>query len=197
MSSHIQHFQSLKNDAALSICSLTALTPHVNSYREKQLRASQIILESDFKLTSKISRTASGKPMLETGEHISISHTGDWIAMVMSEKIPVAIDIEIANRDISKIKQRYTTDDEIRSLSKIYPGNPEILIWSCKESLFKILNTRAVHFKEQLKFSEVVSNGKLRWSVDHASFKGEYLVNYFIFENLLVTYIDEQPKVHG
>lgn len=90
-----------------------------------------------------------GKPLLKNDQHISITHSYDFSAIVVSDGI-VGIDIE-KNRDkIKIIKHRFTDfsqnelndDDYIQQLT---------FIWGAKESMFKIHPCGGMNFKNDLK----------------------------------------------
>lgn len=92
--------------------------------------------------------TSDGKPHLKDGKRISITHSFDFAAIIVSD-FAVGIDIErnrdkivkIAPKFIGKEKEFIDQNDEIEMLT---------VIWGAKESLFKIHPDGGLLFKEHL-----------------------------------------------
>lgn len=177
----------------------TSLSSKNLSRRELELRTSDVLASTILDKEVKIERDANGRPYINgSSENISISHTRSTLGVIINPHTPVALDIEITNRNVGPVKQKFTTSDEIELVRKVHTDNPEILIWSCKECLFKILPFAAIHFKDQLTFNEAAQPNNNNdfatiWSVNHPNFKGGFLVNSFIFDDLLISYIDTKP----
>jgi phosphopantetheinyl transferase len=92
------------------------------------------------------------KPVLNDKHlSISISHTQDYVAILLGENIHLGIDIEkltprihkIRHKFCSKIENEFLIDDK-HLLSKLY------IVWSAKESLFKIYGKGNLDFKKNL-----------------------------------------------
>ena len=160
------------------------------------MQASQNLCRSIVDDSDRILRDELGKPRLEkTGKHISISHSSTEISLIAGP-VPVAIDIEDQRRQVDKVKSKFTNDDEMKLAERGFAENPAIFIWSCKECLFKTLGLSAVHFKENLQLTEISKSGLIQstWKVSHPEFEGQYSIDSFIFEHLIVSYIDSLPR---
>lgn len=92
---------------------------------------------------------ADGKPYLQDGtHHISISHTLNYAALLLHKTLPVGIDIEVRSERIKKVAEKFISDDEyIDPESKTVH---QLLHWSSKESLFKIMDEEGIDFKHHL-----------------------------------------------
>ena len=122
------------------------------------------------------------------------------MSVILNDVNPVAIDIELVDRKVGKVIKKFTTGAELNQVQALFNSNPEIFIWCCKECLFKILPFEGIHFREQLLFEKSIESKpsdpiKTLWRVDHEQFKGHYIINSFIFESLLISYIDENGKL--
>ncbi len=91
-----------------------------------------------------------GKPHLKDGKHISITHSHEFSAIILSDET-VGIDMELQREKIIKIADKfcdsefqYLTDNEeyIRKLT---------VIWGAKEAIFKIRNEKGISFKNHIK----------------------------------------------
>lgn len=96
---------------------------------------------------------ASGKPHLNDNKYISITHSHEFSAIIISNQT-VGIDIELQREKILRIAdkfvdtaelsrlQRFSADDYIRKLT---------VKWGAKEAIFKICNEKGISFKNHIK----------------------------------------------
>jgi len=108
--------------------------------------------------------TADGKPYLNDGSfHISLSHSGKWMAVMIHPQKQVGIDIECPTDKIQKVYKRFLSESEQVELS----GGKDIkqlqIAWSAKEALYKIIGKEAVDFANQLQLLpfEVQTEGQI------------------------------------
>jgi len=93
-----------------------------------------------------------GKPHLHDGTYISITHSHQFSAIILSE-IAVGIDLELQRDKIIRIADKFV-DSEFLFLEK--EKNQEYIrkltvIWGAKEAIFKIRNEKGISFKEHIK----------------------------------------------
>lgn len=123
-------------------------------------------LAPDFPLHL-ISINSSRKPELPDNPwHFSISHCGDYAAVILSKKNRVGIDVELVTPKVLKISQKFLNEGELNLLTQT--GNdfkPEIitLFWSAKESIFKWYGKGALSFKRNMAILEIVQNSENSW----------------------------------
>ena len=91
-----------------------------------------------------------GKPHLKDGKHISITHSHEFSAIILSDET-VGIDIELQRDKIIKIADKFC-DSEFQYLI----DNEEYIrkltvIWGAKEAIFKIRNEKGISFKNHIK----------------------------------------------
>ena len=94
-----------------------------------------------------------GKPILNNGLTISISHTRGYIAIILSETKNVGIDIEYVSDRVEKISSRFMREDEsaddIMSL---------LVLWCAKETLYKLFSSEHLDFMNiKVNIGETVS----------------------------------------
>lgn len=86
-----------------------------------------------------------GAPALaDHSQHISISHTQDYVAVIASADAPVGIDIERRGKRVERVVSHFLTDDERDLLCLLSPDEETYqlllhLAWSAKEAAFKVL----------------------------------------------------------
>ena len=94
---------------------------------------------------------AFGKPRLKNnGLYLSISHSGDYSAVITSKTGPVGIDIEHLKDRIYRIRERFLSGEEDRNI-----GEPNMLeklyvAWGAKEALYKIYGKPEVDFQRDI-----------------------------------------------
>ena len=90
-----------------------------------------------------------GSPYLADGKmRISISHTKYYAAILLHEAFAVGIDIETRSERVVKIAGKFISDDEYIDPSQRTVH--QLLHWSAKESLFKLMNEQGVDFRHHL-----------------------------------------------
>lgn len=104
------------------------------------------ILLDEEKITK---RRKNGQPYITDGSYnISISHTKDYAAILLHQTKSVGIDIEARTKRVLKIAGKFISESEY--IDPLQQLEHQLLHWSAKESLFKILNLSEVDFKEHL-----------------------------------------------
>ena len=122
----------------------------------------KILLEKEIN----VQYTADGKPYLNNESyHISLSHSGKWMAVMIHPTKHVGIDIECPTDKIQKVYKRFLSETEQAELS----GGKDIdikqlqIAWSAKEALYKIIGKEAIDFANQLRLLpfEVQTEGRI------------------------------------
>lgn len=93
-----------------------------------------------------------GKPHLHDGKHISITHSHQFSAIILSDEV-VGIDIELQREKIIRIADKFA-DIEFSYLKpeeKTEYIKKLTVIWGAKEAIFKIRNEKGISFKDHIK----------------------------------------------
>ena len=91
-----------------------------------------------------------GKPHLKDGKHISITHSHEFSAIILSDET-VGIDMELQRDKIIKIADKFC-DSEFQYLINNGAYIRELtVIWGAKEAIFKIRNEKGISFKNHIK----------------------------------------------
>ncbi len=97
-----------------------------------------------------LSYDTHGKPTLNDGVFISISHSNEYATIVLSGKA-VGIDIEKQQSKIEKLASKFINEKEeayVKESSN--PVETLTLIWGAKEALFKIHGEKGISFKQHM-----------------------------------------------
>jgi len=103
--------------------------------------------------------TPTGKPfLLDRSYFFSISHSANYVAVIISAKSNVGIDIQHIVPKIERIKQKFLTELEMELLSNlsISPNEQYTLSWTIKEAMFKYFDDSGVDFKQHLIISSAL-----------------------------------------
>jgi len=96
---------------------------------------------------------SNGKPSLADGKHISITHSFEFSAIIISTK-NVGIDIEKQREKITRIADKFIgTEFDFLDKNSNYIEDLSI-VWGAKESLYKMCNSRSLSFKQNMHVQE-------------------------------------------
>jgi phosphopantetheinyl transferase len=129
------------------------------------------------------------KPFLEDeAYHFSISHCGDYAAVIISKQYRVGVDIEQVTKKIEKIIPKFLSKQEME-LINTDAINLATLLWSVKEAVYKWKSTGKVDFKKHIKINKV--DDKEGEGMVHCLFNNETLlhVHYLFFNNNYLTWV--------
>ncbi len=93
---------------------------------------------------------ALGKPHLTDDKHISITHSFQFSAIIVSDR-EVGIDIEKQRNKILKIAHKFTPIEEYRTLANDEAVMRKLtMVWGAKESLYKSFARKGVSFLQHI-----------------------------------------------
>lgn len=119
--------------------------------RRREWLAVRVLLHRMLGEEKTISYHPNGKPYLEDDSRfISISHTGGYVAVILSTQGEVGIDIEQYGPRVHKVAHKFMRPDETITSYKGDDTWSLLLHWSAKEVMFKCMNASAVDFREHL-----------------------------------------------
>ena len=116
-----------------------------NKIHRKQFLAKHLLLKQ-LNLTGKISYLNNGKPVLKEGHYISISHSGPFVGLAISQK-PIGIDIEKNQPKLKRIANRFISDEDYNNKQL---NNELHWLWTAKESIYKLAGIRGLSFKNDI-----------------------------------------------
>lgn len=131
----------------------------------------------------------NGKPHLKDGKHISITHSFNFSAVIVSDLI-VGIDIEKQRDKIAVIANKFI-DYEFDYLNKMEGDYVKKLtvIWCVKESLYKLFATPGLSFKQHclvIPFT-LIDAETVAW-IDYEDKKHRYNIHFLEFEGFTCAY---------
>lgn len=136
-----------------------------------------------------LSYDENGKPHLADHNHISITHSFEFTAVIVSDK-KVGIDIEKQRDKIKLIAPKFTPVEEYKAL-----GDGEDLVrkltivWGAKESLYKLYGKKGLLFLHDIFVEDFeISSQKTNAKVMHHDEITYYTLSFLEFENFTCVY---------
>ena len=127
------------------------------------------------------------KPFLQNEPfHFSISHCGDYAAVVVSKEYRVGVDVELKTNKIEKIIPKFLTAEECFLMPRGSITETATLFWSVKETIYKWNSRAGVDFKKHIAIISVtgdategivhcVFNNAIKLDVHFLHFNDNYL----------------------
>lgn len=125
--------------------------------RKAEWLATRALLKHMIGPEFKITYTQSGKPLLQNTDyqHISISHSREFVAIYIHKNKNIGIDIESTNRNYTPILKKYLSENELIQVNN--STLLQCLYWCAKEALFKMVEEDGIDFKKQFEILAVDS----------------------------------------
>ena len=122
-----------------------------------------------------------GKPHLKDGKFISITHSYNFTAIIVSDDLHVGIDIEKQREKILKIAHKFTPFEEYKTIANVDALISKLtIVWGAKESLYKIYGKKKLLFLhhiyiEDFKFSDEKTTGEIRYNGENTAYNISFL----------------------
>ena len=132
----------------------------------------------------KLSYNKFGAPVLDNNNKISISHSKQLVAIILSE-LKSSIDTEMISKRILKIKDKFISKND-----NINESQEDLTIaWSTKECIFKWHQKGNLNFKDDISIKSIDhSTKKIEVSFD----KNLFILNFLKINNHILVYVCKQ-----
>ena len=124
------------------------------------------------------------KPATRNSQHISISHSHGFSAIVLSE-VNIGIDLEIIKEKALKLAPRFMDVSHLENISHDDQVKKATVIWGIKESVFKLKNEIGISFQEHIFENDFILDDKkctaeLRFNskVEHFDILFDFIEDY-------------------
>jgi len=132
------------------------------------------------------------KPFLyDKSFHISISHSHNLTAILLSKTRRVGIDLEYMSHRINKIRDKFISESEIITQDPAKLGYHLYIHWCAKEALYKICDKQGLIFKKNLIIEPFVpaDSGMLKGHITGtANFDEAFELEYFRRDNYIIVW---------
>jgi len=132
----------------------------------------------------------TGKPHLQDGRFISITHSHQYTGIIVSSEKEVGIDIEKQREKILRIAHKFTPLQEYITISNTEALIRKLtLVWGAKESLYKIYATHGLSFLHHISIEDFeISDNKTRGEILYKGNKTNYEISFVEFDGFGCVY---------
>ncbi len=162
-----------------------------NEHRKKEFLGSRFLLKEHYGEAIKLDHQPGGKPFLVgQREQISISHSGNLIAILLSKHKTPGIDLEKKNRPISRIIPKFLNDQEQAFLLPEHENEHAIICWTIKEVVVKKLNNKQIDFRSEITIDpfQPDSTGETTVRILTNGKPSKLLVKFFSHREFIISY---------
>jgi len=133
--------------------------------------------------------TDNGKPHLEDGKHISITHSYEFTAIIISD-VPIGIDIEKQRDKIKRIAPKFIGYEK-DFISSLENSIKELtVVWGAKESMYKLYGKKGLGFKAHCLVEPFTMNSDLTISrIVYEDDNLKFDVYFQEIENFMLVYV--------
>ncbi|MDF3078906.1 MAG: 4-phosphopantetheinyl transferase superfamily protein [Sphingobacteriaceae bacterium] len=130
-----------------------------------------------------------GKPYLANFPHqISLSHSYDYAAVMISEDKPVGIDIELIKNKIERVAKKFMSKAELDFIDQKNAIEHLYVCWCAKEAIYKLHGKKNISFLDniELKPFEFSQNGQFEAALNIEDTEEQFQVFFEKFENYMI-----------
>ena len=121
--------------------------------RKRQWLSYRVLIHELIKEKKEIVYNEHGKPFLELTHkkiNVSITHSGDFSAVIINEGNHVGIDVEKPSQRLHNVSERFLSPEERGFIDTQNYLNHLAICWTIKEAVFKIHGNLLFDFREQI-----------------------------------------------
>jgi phosphopantetheine--protein transferase-like protein len=135
---------------------------------------------------------AHGKPYLvDLPYHISLSHSFDYAAVMISKKQPVGIDIEQIKEKVERIAHKFMRPAEMAFIDGQNKIQQLYVCWCAKEAVYKCYGQKEVSFADNILLEPFIFNkeGVVNAHLNKDIVSLDYRVDYLQYEDYMIGYV--------
>lgn len=132
----------------------------------------------------------SGRPLLNNGKHITISHSHNFAAILLSD-VNMGVDVEKQKDKILHIANKFTPIYEYRTLANDDAVIRKLtLVWAAKEAIYKSFSTKGVSFLNHIDVHDFdLGDAQTRATLQYKDKKQVYDIFFMEFEDFACAYV--------
>lgn len=166
-----------RNSLSTDVLKYMRLENFTNESKQLEQLSSRHLLQTIIGETQmkRFRKSESGMPFIEEGQvYISLSHTKEHSAVIVSNKGLCGIDVETVHPRVLKIADKFVGKNERQLITDDRETEMLMLLWSAKETVYKLYARKEIDFKEHIFLSD------LQFTSDYAGQLKALLKNNFV-----------------
>ena len=161
--------------------------------QRRQKLAVRALINEVFEDKMYLNHHDNGQPYLENcATNISITHTDNYVAIIIHDEEEVGIDVESLDRDFSVVEKKALSEDEIDDLEKDKRNEQLAIYWCAKEAIVKRMSQNRVVYAEQIEVEKfnVRKEGELEATFIHKDeHEEDFELEYMIFDRHVLVWL--------
>ncbi len=161
--------------------------------RKKQWLAYRLLIQKLFPDRNfTVAYDKNGKPYLEnSNHHISVTHTGQYAACIISTTKRVGIDIEMVKPRIDKVRHKFLSPSELSHIPEGQKLEILTIYWCAKEALYKLHGKKQLDFIKNIKVPDFTfdNTGEFEAEITTTGSYGTYRICYELFKETALVYV--------
>lgn len=172
----------------------------INGKRNLHWLSTRVLLRKMMKTSEYIDCQVdgSGKPFLTNFPyHISLSHSYDYAAVMVSPSSAVGIDIELIKDKIERIRNKFMTAGELAFIEPQHRIEHLYVCWCAKEAVYKLHGKKNVSFLDNIElhpFSYDAGGGTFDATLTIGEVQKDFKVNYEKFDGYMIGYVSDEIR---
>jgi 4'-phosphopantetheinyl transferase len=159
--------------------------------RKLEFLSVRVLLKTLIGICGPIIYNDRNKPfILHNDFRISISHSQNITAIMLSKTARMGIDLEYMSHKIERIEHKFINEHEKITTDKTIRDYHLYIHWCAKESLYKVCDKQDINFKKNLTIEpfEPMEYGVIVGWVDNIHWHDKFELRYFTINNYVVVY---------
>ena len=148
------------------------------------------MLRTDEYIDCKVDK--HGKPYLVSlPYHISLSHSFDYAAVMISKTSQVGIDIEQIKEKVERIAHKFLLPGEMQFITERRKIEQLYVCWCAKEAVYKCYGQKEVSFADNISLQpfQFEGHGVLDAKLQKGDVDIDYQVSYLQYEDYMIGYV--------
>lgn len=130
--------------------------------RRKEWLAERLLLHCAFLRCDDIGHRADGSPYLTAGgAHVSISHSGPFVALSLSAAARIGIDLEQRGPRAFRLREKFLSPGEYGYDEPEDAETAALTAWSAKEAAFKLFGRTGIGLKDSIRLTRAADDAPL------------------------------------
>lgn len=181
---------NLSNDLMLQPNSLSRINGMKSELHRRAFLSIRHLLKVSGYCDADLYYDEAGKPHLQDGNFISISHSHQYTGIIVSSKKEVGIDIEKQREKILRIAHKFTPIEEYRTIANTDALIRKLtMVWGAKESLYKIYATHGLSFLHHIDIKDFsISDTTTRGDILFKGKTSNYKISFLEFDGFSCVY---------
>ena len=161
-----------------------------NLLKEQFLAIRKILAleNSDYIITYDL----DGKPILNSEFNISISHSHEIAALVISNNLKFGMDVQFKESKILNIQNKFLNEFEKLNIGDDPTVDILTMVWTSKESIYKAIGIKGISFSENIKIDKVTVKDKIgKGYYINGAEKVKFDLRFFYLDEYIVCYASQ------